>query len=150
VPSASHIAEIRAALKARKHFVKAAKKLEALYAKEDLQILLKKELYSIVQEEGEFQGLLNIEVITKLYLAIARGEKSANKAQMTAIQRLFDQYLGRGEVAAEQRDTADAGAPKVLYIGGKQEPKTVPAQVVPTLQDGGEDVSRNSERSEAE
>jgi hypothetical protein len=147
MPSASHIAGIRAALKARKHFVKAAKKLEALYAEEDLQILLKKELYSIVTE-GEFAGQLNIEVITHLYLAIARGEKSANKAQMAAIQRLFDQYLGRGKVATEQRDTADAGAPKVLYIGGKQEPKTLPVQVVPTLEDG--DVSGNSEQREGE
>lgn len=149
MPSLSHIAEIRAALKQRKHFVKAAKKLEALYAEEDLQILVKRELYSIVAE-GEFAGLLNIEVITKLYLAIARGEKSANKAQMAAIQRLFDQYLGRGKVATEQRETADAGAPKVVYIGGKQEPKTLQAQVVavPTLEDG--DVSRDTERSEVE
>jgi len=147
MPNLGNIPDIREAMKARKRFIKAAKKLETLYAKEDLQLLLKKELYSII-DAGEYAGHLNIEVITKIYLAIARGELSGSKAQMQAIQRLFDQYLGRGEIAAEQRDTADAGAPKVLYIGGKQEPKTIPAQVVPTLEES--NVSRESEQCESE
>lgn len=143
--------DIRNAWKARRVFSKAVKKLEKLQAKEDFQLLFKRALYEILPEGHEFAGMLVIQAITKIYSEIALGVRPASNMQMMALHRLLNQYMGRGEVALEQRDSAEAGAPKVLYIGGKQQPPTVTAAVVvPELTDGGEDVSGNSEPSEGE
>ena len=150
LPTGTHNAAVRDAWRLRRSFTKAAKKLEKMLAKEDFQLLFKRRLYAILPEDHEFAGRLVIDALTQIYTEIALGVRPATNMQMMALHRVLNQYMGRGEVALEQRDSAEAGAPKVLYIGGKQQPATVPAQVVdvPTLTDGGEDVSRDSESEE--
>jgi hypothetical protein len=123
------------------------KELDDLAIKEDLGIFLKAELRGVVMQ-GKYKGMTGIEALAKLYKGIILGEINPTKAQQSLILRTMDQYVGRGQVAAEQKDAADAGAPKVLYVGGKQEPKTIPAQPVPVLE--AENVSRDTERPQGE
>lgn len=84
--------------------------------KEDLSMLTIAELYSPVTE-GRYKGLLAIEALPKLYRDVVFGITGASKQQQAAIMRWYDQYAGRGEVAAEKKEEADANSPKVLYIG---------------------------------
>jgi hypothetical protein len=104
--------------------------------KEDLAMLTLAELYAPL-EKGKYAGMLAIEALPKLYRDVVFGLTSVSKQQQAAIMRWYDQYAGRGEVARENKEEADANSPKVLYIGAgsKSEPKTIPAEIVPRLEE---------------
>ena len=104
--------------------------------KEDLAMLTIAELYSPI-ELGKYKGMLVIEALPKLFKDVMLGNTSASKTQQAAIIRWYDQYYGRGEVAAEQKDAAEASGPKFVLIGNgpKKDPPTIPAHIVPTLEE---------------
>ena len=91
-----------------------------------------------VVPSGRYEGKTGIEALPLLYRDVVFGITGASKAQQSAIMRMMDQFIGRGEVAAEAKEIAAESGPKVLYVGGarKEEPKTINAEIVHTLPEG--------------
>lgn len=122
--------EIREKLKARNLEIQ-LKKLEGPQIKEDLTLFLKAEFYSPVPS-GRYAGRLGIEALPALYRDVVFGITGVSKQQQATIIRLMDQFIGRGEVAAEQKEIAGELGPKVVYVSGsKRDLKTIDADIVP-------------------
>lgn len=105
--------------------------------KEDLSIFLRAAFYEKVPS-GRYSGMPGIAALPLLFRDVAFGITGMSKAQQATVIRLIDQFVGRGELAAEQKDQAEANAPKVVYVGAgeKKAPLTATAVEVPTLGEG--------------
>lgn len=114
-----------------------ARKKELEHIKADLTFFLKAAFYEKVPA-GRYEGMYGVEALPLLVRDAAFGITGLSKQQISTILRLLDQFVGRGEVAAEAKDIAAESGPKVLYVGGERKPAptTIQAEVIPALQEG--------------